>query len=371
MAVTETDVKPPKYQQVRAELRREIAAAVYQPGQKLPTDAELSARFDTSRLTIIRALQELQSEGLVERKAGSGTYVRRPSQSSKVFGLLVAIQEQGDIFQPISQAIVGAAQSAGHVVLCGNIGYTTREKQRQLEQLSRSFADQKVSGVFLTPVELTPDRHELNSHIVETLERAGIPIVLIDRCYLPYPERSRHDLVGIDNRRGGDRVARHLMQQGCTRIAFVARPDSAPTVDARLAGANEALMRAGSACQVFIGDPSDTGAVAAFLRKARPQGIVCANDRTAGMLMHTLASLQLQVPRDLRIVGFDDVFAEVLPVPLTTLRQPCQQIAEAAIRTMLERISHPEMVTRDVLLACELVVRQSCGGMSRPLQVTR
>src|SRR5689334_20084278 len=102
MAVTETDVKPPKYQQVRAELRREIAAAVYQPGQKLPTDAELSARFDTSRLTIIRALQELQSEGLVERKAGSGTYVRRPSQSSKVFGLLVAIQEQGDIFQPIS-----------------------------------------------------------------------------------------------------------------------------------------------------------------------------------------------------------------------------------------------------------------------------
>jgi DNA-binding LacI/PurR family transcriptional regulator len=130
-------------------------------------------------------------------------------------------------------------------------------------------------------------------------------------------------------------------------------------------------MRAGSACQVFIGDPSDTGAVAAFLRKARPQGIVCANDRTAGMLMHTLASLQLQVPRDLRIVGFDDVFAEVLPVPLTTLRQPCQQIAEAAIRTMLERISHPEMVTRDVLLACELVVRQSCGGMSRPLQVTR
>ena len=364
MPAADAEVKVRKYQLVRAELRREISDAVYQPGQKLPSDAELSVRFDTSRLTIIRALQDLQSEGLVERKAGSGTYVRRPvQQASKVFGLLVANQEQGDIFQPVSQAIVGAAQSAGHAVLWGNIGCATGGIDRQLEQLTRWFAEQKVSGVFLTPVELIPHRHELNRHIVETLERAAIPIVLIDRCYLPYPERSRYDLVGIDNRRGGYRLARHLLQQGCTRVAFVARPDSAPTVDARLAGAQEALMREQSSCQVFIGDPADSAAVAGFLDAARPEGIVCANDRTAGMLMHTLAALQLQVPRDIRMAGFDDIFAEVLPVPLTTLRQPCQQIAEAALRTMLERIANLEMVTRDVLLACELIVRQSCGGL--------
>src|SRR5689334_8378893 len=118
MPVIDREVKVPKYRQVETELRREIEEALYQPGQKLPTDAELGVRFDTSRLTIIRALQDLQLEGLVERKAGSGTYVRRPAeQASKVFGLLVANQDQGDIFQPICQSIAGAAQAAGHVVL--------------------------------------------------------------------------------------------------------------------------------------------------------------------------------------------------------------------------------------------------------------
>jgi DNA-binding LacI/PurR family transcriptional regulator len=363
MPSAEAGIKIHKYQQVRTELRREIAEAVYQPGQKLPADAELSVRFETSRLTVIRALQDLQSEGLVERRAGSGTYVRRPArQTSQVFGMLVTAHEQGDIFQPICQAIAGAAQSAGHAVLWGSVGSASELQERQSEQFSRSLVEQKVSGVFLTPVELTPHRHELNRRIVERLERAGIPIILIDRCYLPYPERSRHDLVGIDNRRGGYRLAQHLVRQGCSRVAFVARPDSAPTVDARLAGVQEALRREGRNGLVFIGDPNDTAAVADFIRGKRPDGIVCANDRTAGMLMHSLAALRIRVPRDIRMVGFDDVFAAVLPVPLTTLRQPCQQIAEAAMRAMTERIANPEMITRDILLSCELIVRQSCGG---------
>ncbi len=363
MSATDTEARVPKYQQVRGELRCEIAGGVYLPGQKLPTDAQLSVRFETSRLTVIRALQDLQAEGLVERKAGSGTYVRHAAQpTSRVFGLLVANQDQGDIFQPICQAIAGAAQAAGHVVLWSNIGYTADEKEKQAEQLSRSYADQKVSGVFLTPVELTPHSDAVNRHVVETLERAGIPIILIDRCYLPYPERSRHDLVGIDNRRGGYCLTRHLLRAGCSRIAFVARPGSAPTVDARIAGMHEALSRESLQGHVFIGDPADAGEIARFLGAVRPDGIVCANDRTAGTLMHTLACLEMQTPRDIRMVGFDDVFADILPVPLTSLRQPCRQIAETAIRAMLDRLANPGMVTRDVLLDCDLIVRQSCGS---------
>lgn len=356
-----------KYRQVGAELRREIAGSVYGPGQKLPADAALSARFQTSRLTIIRALQELQSEGLVERKVGSGTYVRHQThQTSKVFGLLVANQEQGAIFQPICQSIARAAQAAGHVLLWGDIGCSAVDKEKRTEQLSRFYAAQKVSGVFLSPVELTPHRHEVNRHVVDILERAGIPIILIDRCYLPYPERSQHDLVGIDNRRAGYRLACHLLRAGCARIAFVARPDSAPTVDARIAGLQDGIALSGRpetlSSSLFIGDPADREAVTQFLRQARPDGIICANDRTAGTLMHTLSALHLQIPDDIRMVGFDDVFADVLPVPLTTLRQPCQQIAEAAIRALLERIAYPEMAPRDILLDCELIVRQSCGS---------
>jgi DNA-binding LacI/PurR family transcriptional regulator len=84
--------------------------------------------------------------------------------------------------------------------------------------------------------------------------------------------------------------------------------------------------------------------------------------------MQSLDQLGLRVPNDVRIVGIDDVkYACLLGVPLTTLRQPCREIGETAITTMLERIAHPTMPARDVLLECKLVVRQSCGAHLREM----
>jgi GntR family transcriptional regulator of arabinose operon len=69
------------------------------------------------------------------------------------------------------------------------------------------------------------------------------------------------------------------------------------------------------------------------------------------------------VPDDVRVVGIDDLeYAKLLPVPLTTLRQPTRQIGDAALATMLERIARPTLPTRDILLNCELIVRESCGA---------
>jgi hypothetical protein len=65
-------------------------------------------------------------------------------------------------------------------------------------------------------------------------------------------------------------------------------------------------------------------------------------------------------------VGIDDVnYAALLPVPLTTVHQPCREIGEAALGVMLERLARPKMAARDVLLDCTLVVRESCGGKTR------
>jgi DNA-binding LacI/PurR family transcriptional regulator len=90
---------------------------------------------------------------------------------------------------------------------------------------------------------------------------------------------------------------------------------------------------------------------------------VCANDRVAGRLMHTLLTAGLRIPRDIRIVGIEDVnYAALLPVPLTTVHQPCRDIGEAALRVMLERLDRPRMPARDVLLECTLVIRESCGA---------
>jgi GntR family transcriptional regulator of arabinose operon len=94
--------------------------------------------------------------------------------------------------------------------------------------------------------------------------------------------------------------------------------------------------------------------------------IVCANDRTAARVMHTLLGLNVAIPGDVRLVGIDDVeYASLLPVPLTTLRQPTNQLGDAALAAMLDRVSRIDLPTRDILLHCELIVRDSCGSAQK------
>ena len=96
----------------------------------------------------------------------------------------------------------------------------------------------------------------------------------------------------------------------------------------------------------------------------RPDGIVCGNDWTAARLMRAVIALGFRVPRDVRLVGIYEVdYAALLPVPLATLRQPTRQLGAVALAAILERIAHPDLPTRDLLLHGSLVVRESCGAL--------
>jgi len=82
--------------------------------------------------------------------------------------------------------------------------------------------------------------------------------------------------------------------------------------------------------------------------------------------MQSLARLKVNVPRSLRVVGFDDVrYATLLPVQLTTMQQPCREIAVAAFQAMRERIADPSLPARSILLSPRLIVRESCGAYLR------
>ena len=90
---------------------------------------------------------------------------------------------------------------------------------------------------------------------------------------------------------------------------------------------------------------------------------MCANDRTAASLMHTLINLGIRIPQDIQIAGVDDVrYASLLPIPLTTFQQPCTEIGAVSMSAMLERVRNRELPTRSILLNGRLIVRQSSGG---------
>lgn len=359
---------PPRHRQIYQELLREIQNGTYRPGDRLPSEAALCKRFDTSRITVAKSIHQLQSEGLVSRIPGSGTYVEPPTQSKAFhFGLLIPELGATEIFEPICRGMMTSPLAKSHSLIWGHSSPGETDRSKAALELCQQYVAQKVSGVFLAPIEYADESDHTNSDIVAAFERANIPIVLLDRCFLPYPERAPFDLIGIDNHRAGYTMARHLINVGASRIIFLARPNSASTVAARLAGYREALHVYGKGPPngngAYFGNFSDLSIVSGILDEASPDAILCANDATAATVIQALLKLGISVPQQVKIVGIDDVsYAKFLPIPLTTLHQDCYEMGAVALSTMLDRLRSPSMRPREILLPCELVIRESCGA---------
>lgn len=363
-----------KHRRLSQRLLADIANGKYGPGSRLPSETQLCEKYSISRPTVGRALRELQEQGLIERRVGSGSYVRStpssiPGSGIKQLGLLVPGLGKIEIFDVICGELAALARVHDYVMLWGGSGRPRAEIDmsiQEAEDIAEEFVKKGVAGVFFAPFEHTTDKDLANRSIVEKFRQAGIPVVLLDRDLGPFPQRSGFDLVGIDNYAGGFLLAEHLAKLGAKRTLFFRRPYSAGTVDARIAGATAALQARGAKTSdpfVHTGDPTDVAFVRGLQLGRQVDSVICANDHSAAQLMQTLSRLNVAVPKALRIVGFDDVrFATLLPIQLTTMHQPCRDIAVAAMHVMDERISEPTLPPRAVLLTPRLIVRESCGA---------
>jgi GntR family transcriptional regulator of arabinose operon len=357
-----------KHRRIFEHVLADIESGRLKDGERLPAEVELVKQFDSSRPTVARALRDLQNLGLVERKVGSGTYVRKAQKpiESWRFGLLIPGLGSTEIFEPICGQLARLAQRQHHTLLWGDFGDKRGNVDPALiEQVCDSYIRQMVAGVFFAPLELTEDKDRVNQSVISALEAAGIPIILLDRDIVAFPQRSRFDLVGIDNRRAGFLIADHLIKLGCRQIDFLARPDSAPTVMLRIAGYREALLSSGITPDpqwIHSSEPTDEKFVQRIVGDGA-EAVICANDLTAANLMRTLDVLGCPVPQKIRVAGFDDVrYAELLRPSLTTIHQPCMDIGTIAMQVMLERIENPAFPPRDILAQPTLIVRQSCGA---------
>jgi GntR family transcriptional regulator of arabinose operon len=354
----------PKYKQIYSRLRSALANREFAPGEKLPSENELVEQFGASRPTVSRALAQLETEGFVERKAGSGTFVRvEKNQGNLVFGLLIPDLGVTEIFEPICRGISIERSGPSHDLLWGSTLSHGASVEIQAQQLCEYFLQRKVSGVFFAPLELTASNDEINRRITNAIDEAQIPIVLLDRDLCAYPERSKYDLVGIDNRRAGFTIAKHLLERGAQHIVFFTRPNSAPTVGMRAAGCLDAIRevtdRRAEGCIEF-GDPSDVSLIRDIISRFHPDAFICANDYTAAQILTSLNTIGVDVPSEIKVAGFDDVrYASLLQTPLSTIHQPCLELGAAALGAMFARIANPAMPARDYLIDFKLVVRQS------------
>lgn len=236
-------------------------------------------------------------------------------------------------------------------------------RRELIEKCTNDYILQKVNGIFFAPLERVGDAGEVNLKICEKIRNARIPIVLIDRDIVEFPQRSSFDLVGLDNFNAGYTMGEHLIKMGCENIHFFYRLDSANSVKLRLYGVAAALRNYNLTFAKendICGNPEDVDFVKTIPYIPGKTGIVCANDSTAAVLMSSLDTAGIKIGSDLLVCGYDDMkYASHLKYPLTSYRQPCEEIADTAIDLMMRRINNLDSAPIVANMTGEIIPRDS------------
>ena len=202
-----------------------------------------------------------------------------------------------------------------------------------------------------------------------------VPVVTLAGS--PTPESMN---VRCDNESGMRELVRHLaVDHHYGSVAYLSGRGDSPDNRARArifeaeAAAAGADIQVGPAWQGNYSAAGGANVIASLLDAgtALPRAIVCASDQTALGAMHALAERGIRVPQDVAVTGFDDVpVARHLRPPLTTVRQPMQELGAKAFEVLYSRISaaggEPEIV-----LPVQLIVRESCGCAHKPALPTQ
>jgi LacI family transcriptional regulator len=268
----------------------------------------------------------------------------------------VVMDAANPFFNDVARGVEDAARAEGIAVYLCNSNQDAAREQEYLERLR----EQRVQGVLITPIDPSGER------LVEMPDR-GTPVVLVD-CQAPDPSWCS---VAVDDELGGELALTHLLESGHERIAFVGGPMSVPQVRDRHRGALRALTAAGypesaltlletEALQVAEGRRAGER-LAGLPASSRPTAAFCANDLLALGLLQAMTRLGRSVPEDLAVVGYDDiVFAEAAAVPLTSVRQPREQLGRTAAKLLFEEAAgDADHEHQQIRFRPELVVRAS------------
>lgn len=356
-----------KYSAIRDALKREILDGKYLGRERFPSEEALRRRFGASRPTIERALRDLKHEGLLESRAGSGSFLTFAALSATgAIGVIAPDYRRIEFFTGLCDAIAATARKHCYDVLLGDVSAPEAVSDRGAWAiaLAKAYARRRIAGVLLEPVDLIPDSCEATETVLRILDEKKIPVVLLDRDYLPFPGRSAYDLVGIDNVQAGYRIARHLIGNGARRLRFITHPNYANTIRARIQGVAQAAIDAGLVWKnefvLECEEPDEAFAGKIMKGKNAPDAFVCRNDPTAAKLIQSLSRIGMAVPGRVGVAGFDDSsIARLANPPLTTIRQPVQTLAEMAVASLLQRIRDSSLAPRAILLDAPLIERST------------
>ena len=299
---------------------------------------------DLARLRVEAAVREL---GYVPSDVARSL----KHNTTHTFGMLIP-NNSNPYFAEIIRGVEERCYAAGYnIILCNS----NDDAKRQASYL-RVLAEKRIDGLVL----VTSHR---DAALRAVLRELKMPLVLLDR---EIPGLAC-DLVEVDHVTGGLIATRHLLELGHPRVACISGPPDLSPSSQRRAGWKKALAEAGvERCEGDLerGDFSARGgylAMQKFLKRGpRPSAVFVCNDLMAFGALAAAHEAGIAVPKELSIVGFDDIELAAFSTPaLTTVAQPKQQIGTIAAEMMLERMEKSRSEERRVILEPQLKLRAS------------
>lgn len=273
-------------------------------------------------------------------------------QSAKLLGLLVPDIEN-PFYATLAKHMEAEASSAGYsLILCNTEGKTTSE-----DHYMKLLSGRLVDGVFVC-------RSSIKDTVLPGTGGKKLRMLILEKA----SESDLRQTVMVDNDMVGRLAARLFIENGHTRLACIMENrEMLPFIRRSKAFVEEAAAHGIKVppSSVLVAGPSISDgreAVRKLLRKGkknRPTAVYCTNDILAFGAMQEAMADGLSIPRDLSVIGTDDVRqSSYMFPPLTTIRQPFEEIAKKALKILL---AGDDESTGDVILAPELKVRESTG----------
>lgn len=343
------------YEIVARKLRKRVAES--SAGEPLGTEVSIARECGVSRMTARKSVNALIAEGLVERRAGIGVFVRQQDTITRTYRLVVG-NILWDAAMKVASAIRREAQRSGAEIELRDAGGDVESFVHEIESLPEAG----VAGAVVVSIH---DPRAVQA--LKGVSEKGFPLVVVDQDLQAEGVAS----VVSDDRHGGELAASVLLSEAHREVAFLGDFE-ASTVQARWEGFRDACIRDGGVepdrhdirgvDRLGSWESSIRNKVARLLALGkRPTAFFCSCDAVARLTMRTLVGHGVKVPDDISLVGFDDdPIAEWTTPALTTIRQDYEAIGLAATKLLTVRIQRPaDPVPPTVVVPVSLVRRAS------------
>jgi LacI family transcriptional regulator/LacI family repressor for deo operon, udp, cdd, tsx, nupC, and nupG len=301
---------------------------------------------DETRSKVLWAMEELGYQP-------SRVARRLRMEVSQILGLIIS-----DIANPFFTSVVRGIEDIAYanqysLLLCNSDEDPAREKL-----YVNVLQAERVAGIVISPADE-------NSTSCEPLLRNDVPVVAMDRRLCQFDV----DTVLVDNVKGAYQATSHLIRLGHRRIGLIGGPSRITTGRERLEGYEKALSEYGLELDQSLIKIGDFKQESGYQRACEllemddpPTAIFAANNLMTLGALNAIHEKGLSIPRDVAIVGFDDMpWAPSLDPPLTAVAQPTYELGCTAANLLLQRIADKDREIVEMKLEPTLIIRDSCG----------